>query len=107
MFETIVTKRTNAVRAFSTFVRTSPWFISVAAILALFLWCGERADQRQPARRAPRRESALRGISSVTATKWRAKAKGPPFIKVGRLVRYRRSDVGAWLRANAIGALAS
>jgi excisionase family DNA binding protein len=50
---------------------------------------------------------ALLGISSVTATKWRAKAKGPPFIKVGRLVRYRRSDVGAWLRANAIGALAS
>ncbi len=29
-------------------------------------------------------------ISSVTATKWRAQAKGPPFIKVGRLVRYRR-----------------
>ena len=50
---------------------------------------------------------ALLGISSVTATKWRAKAKGPPFIKVGRLVRYRRSDVDAWLRANTIGALAS
>lgn len=46
------------------------------------------------------------GISSVTATKWRAKAKGPPFIKVGRLVRYRRSDVEAWLRANTIGELA-
>jgi excisionase family DNA binding protein len=44
------------------------------------------------------------GISSVTATKWRAKAKGPPFIKVGRLVRYRRSDVDAWLRSNTIGA---
>jgi len=50
---------------------------------------------------------ALLGISSVTATKWRAKAKGPPFIKVGRLVRYRRSDVDAWLRANTIGVLAS
>lgn len=50
---------------------------------------------------------ALLGISSITATKWRAKAKGPPFIKVGRLVRYRRSDVEAWLRANTIGALAS
>jgi len=36
----------------------------------------------------------------------RGKAKGPPFIKVGRLVRYRRSDVDAWLRANTIGALA-
>lgn len=50
---------------------------------------------------------ALLGISSVTATKWRAKGKGPPFIKLGRLVRYRRSDVDAWLRANTIGALAS
>lgn len=54
-----------------------------------------------------RRLCALLGISSVTATKWRAKAKGPPFIKVGRLVRYRRSDIDAWLRANTIGALAS
>lgn len=50
---------------------------------------------------------ALLAISSVTATKWRAKAKGPPFIKVGRLVRYRRSDVDAWLRANTIGQLAA
>lgn len=40
-------------------------------------------------------------------TKWRAKAKGPPFIKVGRLVRYRRSDVDAWLRANTVGTLAA
>lgn len=54
-----------------------------------------------------RRLCALLGISSVTATKWRAKAKGPPFIKVGRLVRYRRRDVDAWLHANTIGLLAS
>ena len=43
------------------------------------------------------------GISSVTATKWRAKAAGPPFIKVGRLVRYRRADVEAWLASRTIG----
>lgn len=43
------------------------------------------------------------GISVVTATKWRAKAEGPPFIKVGRLVRYRRSDVEAWLRSRTVG----
>lgn len=46
-------------------------------------------------------------ISPITATKWRAKAKGPPFIKVGRLVRYRRSDVEAWLRACTVGGLAA
>ena len=43
------------------------------------------------------------GISSVTATKWRAKAEGPPFIKVGRLVRYRRTDVDAWLASRTVG----
>jgi predicted DNA-binding transcriptional regulator AlpA len=43
------------------------------------------------------------GISSVTATKWRAKAAGPPFIKVGRLIRYRRADVEAWLAARTVG----
>jgi predicted DNA-binding transcriptional regulator AlpA len=43
------------------------------------------------------------GISSVTATKWRANAAGPPFIKVGRLVRYRRADVEAWLLSRTIG----
>lgn len=37
MFEAIVTKFTNAVRALGAFIRTSPWFIPVAAILALFL----------------------------------------------------------------------
>lgn len=43
------------------------------------------------------------GISSVTATKWRARAEGPPFIKVGRLVRYRRADVDAWLASRTVG----
>jgi predicted DNA-binding transcriptional regulator AlpA len=43
------------------------------------------------------------GISSVTATKWRARAEGPRFIKVGRLIRYRRSDVEAWLASRTVG----
>jgi predicted DNA-binding transcriptional regulator AlpA len=46
------------------------------------------------------------GIASITATKWRARAEGPPFIKIGRLVRYRRSDVDAWLAARTIGKIA-
>ena len=47
------------------------------------------------------------GISSVTATKWRAQAKGPPFIKVGRLVRYRRADVEAWLASCTVGRISA
>jgi predicted DNA-binding transcriptional regulator AlpA len=42
-------------------------------------------------------------ISPITATKWRARNAGPPFIKVGRLVRYRRADVEAWLAARTVG----
>lgn len=43
------------------------------------------------------------GISPVTATKWRAKAEGPPFVKAGRLVRYRRVEVEAWLASRSVG----
>lgn len=50
-----------------------------------------------------RRLCAELGIASVTATKWRAKAEGPPFIKVGRLVRYRRADVETWLASRTVG----
>ncbi len=37
MFETIVTKLTSTVRAVGAVIRTSPWFVPPAAILALFL----------------------------------------------------------------------
>jgi predicted DNA-binding transcriptional regulator AlpA len=46
------------------------------------------------------------GISPVTATKWRRQASGPPFIKIGRLVRYRRADLDAWLASRTIGKVA-
>lgn len=32
-----------------------------------------------------------------TLAQWRFLGKGPKFIKVGRNVRYRASDVDAWL----------
>lgn len=31
---------------------------------------------------------------------WRKRGFGPPHVKVGRLVRYRRQDIAAWLEAN-------
>jgi predicted DNA-binding transcriptional regulator AlpA len=36
-------------------------------------------------------------ISRATLQSWRYSAKGPPFTKIGRLVRYRLTDVEAWL----------
>ena len=46
------------------------------------------------------------GISRVTATKWRRRADGPPFVKIGRLVRYRRADLDAWIASRTIGKIA-
>jgi len=37
------------------------------------------------------------GLKSATLNKWRCHGEGPPFIKVGRLVRYRLVDLDAFL----------
>lgn len=39
----------------------------------------------------------LLGIASKTLGNWRSLGKGPPFIKLGALVRYRPDDVQAWV----------
>lgn len=36
--------------------------------------------------------------SEPTIISWRRKGCGPDFIRVGRLIRYRRSDVDRWLQ---------
>ena len=36
--------------------------------------------------------------SEPTVVSWRRKQTGPDFIRVGRLIRYRRSDVDRWLQ---------
>jgi len=42
------------------------------------------------------------GLGLQTLAQWRWQGVGPAFVKVGRLVRYRRSDVDAWLAANEV-----
>jgi predicted DNA-binding transcriptional regulator AlpA len=38
------------------------------------------------------------GVSSPTASRWRANGAGPPFVQLGpRRVGYRRSAVETWL----------
>lgn len=41
------------------------------------------------------------GVPVQTLYVWRTKGAGPRAIKVGRHLRYRRSDVEAWLDAQA------
>ena len=46
----------------------------------------------------------LLSLSVRTLQSWRNRIAGPPFIQVGRAVRYRRRDLIAWIDANTIGA---
>jgi predicted DNA-binding transcriptional regulator AlpA len=34
-----------------------------------------------------------------TLTTWRASGRGPNFVKIGRAIFYRRSDIAEWLGA--------
>jgi predicted DNA-binding transcriptional regulator AlpA len=49
--------------------------------------------------------AARLGVSRSTLQSWRYTSRGPRYIKVGRLVRYRNADVEAFLRANSCGQL--
>jgi excisionase family DNA binding protein len=45
----------------------------------------------------------LLGVQPNTLAAWRSKgSQSLPFVRVGRLVRYRRQDVNAWLEARTI-----
>jgi Helix-turn-helix domain len=46
----------------------------------------------------------LLNLSPRTLQNWRITFNGPPFIRVGRAIRYRRSDLVVWINANTIGA---
>lgn len=39
-------------------------------------------------------------LAEQTLEGWRRKRTGPPFIRIKRAVRYRKSDIDTWLEAN-------
>lgn len=41
--------------------------------------------------------AARLGVETATLDNWRWSGRGPAFVKVGRLVRYRLSDLADWL----------
>lgn len=48
----------------------------------------------------PAKVAAILGIAEETLTAWRCTGRQPlPFVKVGRLIRYRRADLTAYLLA--------
>ena len=48
----------------------------------------------------PREAAEYRKASPSTLAKERCKGDGPPFVKMGRSVRYRRADLDEWIAAN-------
>jgi predicted DNA-binding transcriptional regulator AlpA len=49
--------------------------------------------------------AARMGIGASTLQQARYRGEGPPFVRIGKLVRYRRRDVEAWLVARTVGAV--
>ena len=45
------------------------------------------------------------GLGHRTLEQWRHLGKGPPYLKVGRQVRYRRYDIDVWLQDRRISPL--
>ena len=48
----------------------------------------------------------LLNVSVRTLQSWRLRRTGPPFVQVGRAVRYRRRDLINWIEANTVGSFA-
>lgn len=50
----------------------------------------------------PSEVAEVLGIPPHTLDVWRSQGKGPDYLKVGRHVRYRWSDVNAWLASRQV-----
>ena len=46
--------------------------------------------------------SALLGCTPAALVKFRTERRGPPYVKVGRLIRYRRLDLVRWIRSQRV-----
>lgn len=53
---------------------------------------------------SPQELSELVGVPVGTVYQWNYRKVGPRAIKVGKHVRYRMSDVNAWLEGNTVEA---
>lgn len=45
----------------------------------------------------PKAAAAFLGVSWLTLADWRVKGTGPAYSRAGRLIRYRKSTLEAWL----------
>ena len=45
----------------------------------------------------------LLAVSNRTLQTWRFRGIGPAFVRAGRAVRYRQTDLDDWVSANTVG----
>jgi hypothetical protein len=46
--------------------------------------------------------AAFLNCTPAALERWRLERRGPPYLKIGRLVRYARHDLVTWLRSKRI-----
>ena len=46
--------------------------------------------------------AAFLKVAPITLAKWRGKKKGPTWTRTGRTIKYRRRDLEAYLKQNAV-----
>jgi excisionase family DNA binding protein len=61
-----------------------------------------RANADADAMLAEVHAAKLLNLSTRTLQAWRLSSRGPAFVRAGRAVRYRRSDLLAWIEANTV-----
>ena len=54
----------------------------------------------------PEKVEEVLGKDRKTLERWRSDGYGPRWLKVGRSIRYRESDLQEWLESRVVGALA-
>jgi predicted site-specific integrase-resolvase len=63
----------------------------------------EADAKKQDVLRSPEHAADILGTSNQTLANWRATGRyALPYVKVGRLVRYRDSDLAAFIAANTV-----
>ena len=61
-------------------------------------------DQKSPKQRIPEKEAApYIGMSEMYLRVARMKGGGPPYLKIGRAVRYDVRDLDKWLETKKVG----
>ncbi len=46
--------------------------------------------------------SALLGCSPGALVRFRVERRGPPYVRIGRLIRYRRLDLIHWIKSQRV-----